>query len=241
MIAMIFAAGLGTRLKPFTDKHPKALATVNGKSLLQRNVEYLLHQNITEIVLNVHHFPEQIIDAITKNKGWGANIHISDESNEVLETGGGLKKAAKTLLSHNSDIVLLNVDILTDISLQKMHEQHIRSHSLATLAVSDRPTSRYLLFNSDMQLCGWENTLTGEKKTMRNESGLVRKAFSGLQIIGPTFLNLIHKEGKFSIIEIYLELCKTQIIQAYTEENTRFIDVGKPESILLAEKMFAEN
>src|SRR5437870_3210698 len=139
MKAMILAAGLGTRLKPWTNKHPKALALVNGKSLLQRNIEYLQQFGIYNVIINVHHFPDQIIEAIQKNNGWGGNIIISDERDTILETGGGLKKAAP-FLKDEADFVLMNVDVLTDLSLDKMIAEHFRNKPLATLATTQRKT-----------------------------------------------------------------------------------------------------
>ena len=146
---MILAAGLGTRLKPFTDKHPKALALVNGKSLLQRNIEYLQQYGIYNVVVNLHHFAEQIADAININKGWGSTITISDETDQVLETGGGLRKAAP-FLNDNENFILMNVDILTDLNLGEMMRFHFMHKPLATLATTERKTSRYFLFNNNI-------------------------------------------------------------------------------------------
>ncbi len=140
--AMIFAAGLGSRLKPWTDHHPKALAEVNGKPLLQRNIEYLQKHGIYDVIVNVHHFADQIIDTIEKNKGWGSTITISDETAEVLETGGGLQKAG-WYFEGTENFVVMNADILTDMDLTAMLAQHRLQKPLATLAVSERETSRY--------------------------------------------------------------------------------------------------
>src|SRR5258708_2204288 len=150
--AMILAAGLGTRFKPWTDEHPKALAPVNGKPLLQRNIEYLQHFGIRDVVVNVHHFADQIVEALDVNKGWGSRYTLSDETAEVLETGGGLKKARPLL--DGGPFVLMNVDILTDMDLAAMIVDHFRRRPLATLAVTDRSTSRYFLFNEEDELCG---------------------------------------------------------------------------------------
>src|SRR5947208_3438910 len=143
MKAMIFAAGLGTRFKPWTDKHPKALAMVNGKSLLQRNVEYLQQYGIADVVVNVHHFADQIVDAVEKSNGWGSKITISDERDEVLETGGGLLKAKKYL--QEESFITLNVDILTDVNLKAFIVYHQQQNADITLGVTARTTSRYLL------------------------------------------------------------------------------------------------
>jgi len=235
--AMILAAGLGTRLKPFTNQHPKALAMVNGKTLLQRNIEYLQQFGIREVIVNVHHFANQIIDAIKINNGWGSSITISDETNEVLETGGGLKKA-KQYLATAENFVLMNVDVLTDLPLNKMMEQHLAQQPLATLAVSDRVSSRYFLFNKQNELCGWRNIKTGEEKIIRQENALTEKAFSGIHIISSKLFSLIQQEGKFSMVDVYLSLCGQNKIQSFDHAAYQFIDVGKPESVVKAEGMF---
>lgn len=177
MKAMIFAAGLGTRFKPWTDKHPKALAIVNGKSLLQRNVEYLQEYGITDVVVNVHHFADQIIDAVKDNNGWGSNIVISDETKEVLETGGGLLHA-KDLLTGNEPFITLNVDILTDLDINKLLVFHRQHDPLISFGVSDRSTSRYFLFDDTDRLCGWRNVKTGEEKISIHKNDLHQKAYS---------------------------------------------------------------
>lgn len=240
MKAMILAAGLGTRLKPFTDKHPKALAVVNNKTLLQRNIEYLQSFGIEEVIVNVHHFAEQIIDAIKKNKGWGSNISISNETNEVLETGGGLKKASWFF---KDDFVLMNVDILTDLRLAEMITLHKKNKPLATLAVTNRTSSRYFLFDEEQKLCGWKNVKTGEEKPapLSFGEGLgvgSAKAFSGIHIISPTIFSLIKQQGKFSMVDVYLSLCAEHTIQYFDHSNSKFIDVGTVEKIKEAEMLF---
>jgi len=167
-LAMLLAAGLGTRLKPFTNLHPKALAEVNGKTLLQHNIEYLQHFDIYDVIVNVHHFAEHIIQAIQQNNGWGSNITISDETDAILETGGGLKRAA-WFFKDEKDVILMNADVLTDLPLNEMISFHQQNDSLATLATTNRETSRYFLFNKKNILCGWKNVKTGEQKVMRND------------------------------------------------------------------------
>jgi MurNAc alpha-1-phosphate uridylyltransferase len=238
MKAMILAAGLGTRLKPFTEQHPKALAIINGKSLLQRNIEYLASFGITDVIVNVHHFPDQITDAIKKNNGFGSKIIISDEKDEVLETGGGLMKAQK-YLADSDPFVLLNVDILTDLDIGKMVEQHIASKALATLAVTNRKTNRYFLFNDLGTLCGWKNIKTGEQKISKEANKYFSKAFSGIHVISPAIFPLIKMEGKFSMVDVYLQLCKTHTITGFDHSTTKFIDVGRPENIVIAEEIFS--
>lgn len=236
MKAMILAAGLGTRFKPWTDLHPKALALVNGKSLLERNIIYLQQFGIRDVLVNVHHFAVQILNAIHLNKGWGSKISISDESNEVLETGGGLKKAA--FFFDSGSFVLMNVDILTDMHLDAMVAYHKEKKPLVTLAVTDRTSSRYFLFDNDQRLSGWRNDKTGEEKISIPVSDPMRKAFSGIHCISPELFPLIHKEGKFSIVDLYLELAKTKTILGFDHSGSRLVDVGKPDAVTVAEKLF---
>ncbi|MEP7232091.1 MAG: sugar phosphate nucleotidyltransferase [Ginsengibacter sp.] len=238
MKAMILAAGLGTRLKPFTDKHPKALAVVNGKTILQRNIEFLAKFGITDIIINVHHFANEIIEFLDGKKNFGSKITISDESGEVLETGGGLKKAAWFFEANDAPFVVMNVDVLTDIHLRGMIEQHKKLKPLATLAVTNRHTSRYFLFDEMDLLCGWKNIKTGEQKISREASRYTQKAFSGIHLISPKIFSLMYMEGKFSMVDLYLELAKTHSIGAFDHNNSKFIDVGKPESIAKAESLF---
>jgi N-acetyl-alpha-D-muramate 1-phosphate uridylyltransferase len=235
--AIIFAAGLGTRFKPWTDSHPKALALVNGKSLLQRNIEYLQQYGIKDVVVNIHHFPQQIIDAIKTNKGWGSNIVISDESNEVLETGGGLMKA-RHLLESDQPFISVNVDILTNLDLNKLMAFHQQHKSLVTFGVTNRKSSRVLLFDNDNRLCGWRNVQTGETKIAINKPGLIEKAYSCVVIYQPEIFSLIKQQGKFSIMDSYLDLAAEHVILGYDHSGDNLVDVGKPESVAVAEKLF---
>ncbi len=246
MRAMILAAGLGTRLKPFTNNHPKALAVVNGKSLLQRNVEYLLSFGITDIIVNVHHFADQIIDAVNENKGWGANITISDETDEVLETGGGLLRASNYFESEDRWLVM-NADILTNLDLHKMiaadeaYAIKAEGDLVATLAVTDRSSSRNLIFNQSGTLCGWKNNNTGEEKwalPLRDPNSAVPKAFSGIQIVHAAFLQEVQLRGKFSLIDAYLQLAQHYAIHYYDHSDGILLDVGKPESLEKAATIF---
>jgi NDP-sugar pyrophosphorylase family protein len=236
MKALIFAAGLGTRFKPWTDKHPKALAIVNGKTLLQRNIEYLQQFDIREVVVNIHHFPDQILDAIKKNGGWGSKVLISDESDEVLETGGGLLKAKELLKGER--FLTINVDILTDANIKPLIVHHEQNSSDITLAVTQRETSRYLLFNRYNRLCGWRNEKTGEEKIAMQSGKLSPKAYSGIALFEPTVLELIPFTGKFSLIDVYLALAPHNKITGYDHTGDRLLDVGKPDSVGRAEKLF---
>ena len=234
--AMILAAGLGTRFKPWTDRHPKALASVNGKSLLQRNIEYLQRYGIREIVVNVHHFADQITDALRAGKGWGSEIFISDETTAVLETGGGLKKARPWL--ENAPFVLMNVDILTDMDLGAMMADHFDHRPLATLATTNRATSRYFLFDAQDELCGWRNVQTGQERMSRPADDIVQKAFSGIHVIDPAIFDLIRLDGKFSMVDLYLDLAASQTIRGYDHSDSKLIDVGKPSSAEEAARLF---
>lgn len=237
MKAMIFSAGLGTRFKPWTDKHPKALALVNGKSLLQRNIEYLQQYGITDVVVNVHHFADQIIEAVEKNKGWGSKVKISDERDAVLETGGGLLKA-RHLLESDEPFVTMNVDILTDLDLNKLLAYHTQHKPLISFGVTNRKTSRNFLFDEQNRLCGWRNNTTGETKISVAKDNLIEKAYSCVVVFEPTIFSLIRQQGKFSLTEPYLDLCKDHLILGYDHSGDQWVDVGRPESVKVAEEMF---
>ncbi len=235
---MIFAAGLGTRLKPFTDHSPKALAEVNGRSLLEHNVRYLQRFGIYEVIINVHHFAPMILEAIKDNDGYGSEICISDEKDMLLETGGGLKKAAGFFEGEES-FVVMNVDILTNLDLGKMIAAHTANNAMATLAVMQRESSRQLLFDKEMMLCGWVNNATGEERISRIVSDLRKFSFSGVQVLSAAILKDIPFSGKFSLIDLYLHQAKTNILKGYDHSGNLFIDVGKPGSVEQAEYLFS--
>jgi len=235
--AMIFSAGLGTRFKPWTDTHPKALALINGKPLLQRNIEYLQQYGIREVVVNVHHFADQVVDAVNMNKGWGSNVVISDETNEVLETGGGLLKA-RPLLEGKDPFVTLNVDILTNLDINKLLAFHTQHKPLISFGVTNRKTSRYFLFDENNRLCGWRNTNTGEEKIVVQKDDLIQKAYSCVVVFQPEVFKLVKQTGKFSLTETYLDLAKNNLILGYDHSGDKLVDVGKPESVAVAEKQF---
>lgn len=233
MKAMILAAGLGTRLKPFTDHHPKALAPVNGKPVLQRNITFLQQHGINEVIVNVHHFAQQVIDAIESNNGWGSKVTISDEKDEVLETGGGILKAS-WYLRESEPFVVINADILTNLNLSDMIANHLREEPLGTLAVTNRNSSRALLFDGQNQLCGWHNEKTGETKGNTGQP----KAFSGIQVLSPKIFDLIRFSGKFSMIDVYLDLCANHLFSGFDHSASLFMDIGTPEKLAKAEKYF---
>ena len=252
MKAMIFAAGLGTRLKPLTDTMPKALVPLAGKPLLQWQVEKLRDAGITDIIVNVHHFPDQIIDTIRANNGWGCNIVISDERDQLLDTGGGLRKTLSSVTGNPSPILACNVDILSNMDLRALISSYQSTISnlqspMSLLVVSQRETQRYLCFDEQDQLCGWTNIKTGEVKGRDGR----HLAFSGMQILSPDVLARLDEmpDEKFSLIDFYLHLCEQNHtpytihhtpLMAYVPSNYRMMDVGKIDQIDEAEA-FAES
>lgn len=235
MLAMIFAAGLGTRLKPFTDSQPKALFPLGGKTLLQWQIEMLRRAGIRDIVINVHHFAEQITRYLADNQDFGCNILISDERDALLDTGGGLRKALHTY-GAAEPMVACNVDILSNISLPTFL-QHAERDALATLVVSERTTQRYLLFDGERRLKGWTNTATGELRPypIAHADDYQRLAFSGMQVVSPRMLQYMDevaniKGDKFSLIDLYLHVCERhpeEVIRAYVPTDYRMMDMGK--------------
>jgi NDP-sugar pyrophosphorylase family protein len=237
---MIFAAGLGTRLRPLTDNLPKALVRVGGKPMLQWNIEKMIGAGITEIVVNVHHFPDLIREFLAENRNFGIDISISDETETILDTGGGLKKAAP-LLAGQEPILVYNVDIMSNLDLNLLLEYHLSQKALATLVVRKRDTVRNFLFDRQMRLTGWINKKTGEIREPVPGINLYAEvlAFSGIQIINPGFLQLMTGSGKFSLIDTYLQLAPGYRIIGFDDSSTLWMDVGKPEQLADAEKWFA--
>ena len=245
MKAMIFAAGLGTRLRPLTNDRPKALVEVGGVAMLERVITRLKSHGITEIVINIHHFGEKIIEFIKENNNFGITIHISDERDLLLDTGGGILKAQQWL-NGNEPIIIHNADILTDFDLHKMIEQHINSNADATLLVADRKTARYFYIGENNRLNGWTNISTGEVKPADyialNTDKL--RAFGGVHIVSPSIFSELQNystEPKFSITPFYIDRCKDLKIMGYTpNEKYQWHDIGKIESIAIAEQEFIE-
>ena len=237
MKAMIFSAGLGTRFKPWTDHHPKALAVVNGKTLLQRNIEYLQQYGIREVIVNVHHFADQIVQAVQDNDGWGSRVLISDETDAVLETGGGLLKA-KELFTPGEPFITCNVDILTDLDLGRLIAFHQQHRPLISFGITNRKTSRNFLFAEHNRLCGWVNQQSGEQRISLEKPGLVPKAYSCVVVFEYDVFQLTPFTGKFSLTDLYLELARQHTILGYDHSGDRWVDVGKTESIAVAERFF---
>lgn len=241
--AMIFSAGLGTRFKPWTDKHPKALAMVNGKTLLQRNIEYLADNGFTNVIVNVHHFAEQVKSAVKENNGWSSEVIISDETNEVLETGGGLLKA-KPLFKKENPFITCNVDVLTDMDIRKLMLFHQQHNALISFGVTQRKTSRYLLFDEYDRLWGWRNEKTGEEKGPHLEwpaerrAKLIPRAYSCVVVFNYEVFSLIRQSGKFSLMDVYLDLAADHRIMGFDHTGDKWVDVGRLESVAVAEKMF---
>ncbi len=230
--AMIFAAGLGTRLRPLTNDRPKALVEINGVTLLEKAILKLKSYGFNRIVVNVHHFADKMLDFLDTHD-FGVDIIISDERAELLETGGGLRKAK--LFFEDAPILIYNVDILTDLDLNALYDFHVAHNALATLAVRQRATSRYLLFDDNQILHGWTNIKTGITKIRRMpKDDLQSWAFSGIHVIHPQIFSFLERKGAFSIIDTYLACAAKETILAFPHDDTRWLDVGKHESLALA-------
>lgn len=244
MNAMIFAAGLGTRLQPITNSIPKAMVPVGGKSLLEHTILRMKNAGFNSIIINVHHYPDQIIDFLRDNNNFGISIFISDERNQLLDTGGAIKKVS-LIFQENEPLLIHNVDIFSSVDLNKLYQEHKENQNrLATLVVSSRETARYLLFDDNNRLKGWVNKQTKETKPTENLdiSQFKELAFSGIQVVSPSVFELMKYESdKFSIIDFYLKHCVDQEIIGYVPDNFQFLDVGKLDAIKQAEKFLQKN
>ena len=233
MNGMIFAAGLGTRLRPLTNNIPKALVRVNDIPLLEYAILKFKRANIHKIVINIHHFADKVETFLKEKKNFGVEIIISDERSAVLETGGGLNKAKNHLM--DAPFVVMNADVLSNIDLNQLMAQHLQSKPLATLAVRQRTSSRYLLFDKNKQLVGWKNTKTSEERISKASNTQLPFAFSGIHVIDPQIFEFMPQEDKkFSIIDTYLEAAKTHRILAYPHDQDIWLDVGKPDQLAKA-------
>jgi NDP-sugar pyrophosphorylase family protein len=243
MKAMIFAAGLGTRLKPLTDKIPKALIPVAGKPLLEHIILKLKDAGFNEIIVNIHHFPTQIIDFLKEKNNFGIRIEVSNEQNLLLDTGGGVRNAA-WFFDDGNPFLVHNVDILSNVDLKVLYNEHIQQDVLATLVVSKRETFRYLLFNEDNRLCGWINEKTGETKPSRfhDISEFHKFAFAGIQMLSPRIFKIMENlNPKFPIMDFYLSNVHNQIIKGYIPTDFKMMDVGKLNVLEEAEKFIIKN
>ena len=242
MKALIFAAGLGTRLKPLTDTMPKALVPIDGKPLLEHVILKLKAAGFNQIIVNVHHFPDQIIDFLKSKNNFDLRIEVSDERDKLLDTGGGVKKA-KWFFDDGKPFLVHNVDILSNIDLQSLYQQHLETSPLATLVVSERDTYRYFLFDIEARLKGWINEKTGEVRpeNLTNTELFNKLAFSGIQVLSPDVFKLMdHFPDHFSIVDFYLRNAAQQKIKAYVPHALKMIDVGKL-NVLTEAEQFVRN
>lgn len=235
---MILAAGLGTRMRPFTNNTPKALIKINNKTLLEIAIEKLINYGFNEIVINVHHLADQIVEYIEQNK-FDAKISISYEKDELLDTGGGLKHAER-FLTGDEPFLLHNVDIVSNLNLKTLYDFHVDSDTIATVVVRKRETNRYFLFNKDNILRGWINEGNGKKIIISDEIPLNKYAFSGIHVIDPYIFSLMPDKDVFPIATLYLNIGLENNICAFIDEQSTWIDVGYPEYVKLAEENFAK-
>ena len=240
MKALVFAAGLGTRLRPLTDHKPKALVELCGVTMLERVITNIKNCGITDVVVNVHHFGEQIIDFLKDKDNFGINITISDERDLLLDTGGGILKA-RHLLEGDEPFLVHNADILTDLNLAEMIAYHKANGADVTLLAKQRSTQRYLVFGENNQMVGWTNIATGEVKpadlVVKQENSLL--AFGGVHVISPRIFDSLAKfatEPKFSIMQYYIAACRDIIIAGYNPDGYNWFDIGKIETLQKAEQ-----
>ncbi len=235
---MIFAAGLGTRLRPLTNDRPKALVEVDGMPLLEIVIHRLKEIGCTDFIINVHHFADKVIDFLQQKYFLDNDIQITiaDERELLLNTGGGLKNAKDFFTQDNTPFFVHNTDIVSNIDLAKMYAQHLAMDNIATLAVRERETSRYLLFDKASQkLCGWKNVKTEEYKWSYPIEGEEKAyAFSGIHVLSPRIFDFMPDEKVFSVIDTYLHIAKTENIGAYLHNEDIWLDAGKPAQILEA-------
>jgi len=231
MKAMIFAAGLGTRLLPFTLNKPKALVEIKGKTLIDMVIKRLNNFGFNDIIINVHHFSGLIIEFLKSINYPGLTITISDETGQLLDTGGGLKKVTN-FFKDGEPFLVHNVDILSDIDLEKLYRQHLQNKSLATLACMERDSFRYFLVNEKNEICGWKNTNTGESIISRENEKLYKPvAFSCIQVINPEIFELITETAAFSLTNLYLRLAKEHSLKIQMFNDSFWLDVGNKEDL----------
>jgi NDP-sugar pyrophosphorylase family protein len=238
MNAIIFAAGLGTRLRPLTNDKPKALIEINGMTLLGIALKKIENAGISRVVVNVHHFREQVIRFLEQYQTSGMEILVSDEREQLLDTGGGLLKA-RYLFAPESPVLLYNADIVTTANLSGFIDFHNHNDALVSLMVKQRPTSRHLLFDDKMQLSGWENTKTAEKIICRQVKHYNPFGFQGIHIINPHFFDLVTETGKFSIMKSYLRLAGQYLFKGFESKDDIWFDIGSPEKLQNTKKQLS--
>lgn len=238
MKAMILAAGLGSRLKEMTQHCPKALVEAGGITLLERCIEKLKSYQVNDFVINIHHFGEQIIQFVEQKHYFDVNIQFSDERTLLLDTGGGIKHARK-FLDNGEPFIVHNVDIISDLDIRKMYDFHCQQQALATLAVRERTTKRFFLFDNNNQLCGKVNLNTNERLIVKNkeDKNLKPLAFSGIHVISPKIFSLFPTEEKFSITAFYEQIAEKEKILAYQHQEGMWMDMGKIEDFQKLEQM----
>ena len=250
MKALIFAAGLGTRLRPLTDDRPKAMVEIAGKSMLQHVIERVAAAGFDDITINIHHYGQMIIDFLEENNNFGLNIHISDERGLLLDTGGGILKA-RQWLDGDEPFLVHNTDIISTLDLKAFYDYHVEHDALATILVKERQTQRYFLFNDEDRLCGWINKATGEIKPDPEKLAgktLHEMAFGGLHVISPRIfpeLERYHRrcgEDKFSIVPFYIGMCSHHLIHGYhPDSDYQWQDIGKPETLAQARELLSNH
>lgn len=239
--ALILAAGLGTRLMPLTAGIPKALISINGVKLLEIVIQKLTREGFSDIIVNVHHHAAQVVEFLNQSHFHGANICVSDESGQLLDTGGAILKA-RWFLDGKDPFLVHNVDIISDISLQGLLAGHIERGGLASISVSDRQTKRYFLFDDMLRLRGWTDTSSGEIRWAGDTiQQAQRLAFNGIHIINPEIFRLMEEEGKFSIIGTYLGLANLHPIYGHVQAGKTWFDLGKPEQLDIVSSFLADH
>ncbi|MBQ7690683.1 MAG: nucleotidyltransferase family protein [Muribaculaceae bacterium] len=245
MKAMVFAAGLGTRLRPLTNHRPKALVEVGGATMLERVLVRLRQAGFTDVTVNVHHFAQMVIDFLSAHDNFGLDIHVSDERELLLDTGGGIL-AARRWLDGDEPFLVHNADILTDLDLNAFYRSHEHGGAMATLLVKQRETQRYFVFDRNDRLQGWVNKKTGETRPdgFRHEPAVQQElAFGGLHVISPAIFPLLERHAAtagavFSITPFYIEICRRQLVKGYHPAAPyRWLDVGKPETLAQAQRL----
>jgi NDP-sugar pyrophosphorylase family protein len=241
MKALILAAGLGTRLMPLTASKPKALVEINGKTLLEITIRKLVAEGFDEIIVNVHHHALQVIDYLDNSRFENIIIVISDETQELLDTGGAILKA-KWFLEGDEPFLVHNVDLISNISLKQLIAEHKKRGGMAILSVIDRETKRYFLFDTDLRLTGWTDISTGDIRWAGEpEEFAINLAFSGIHVISPEIFSLMKEKGRFSIIDTYLKLASTHPIYGLKQEGATWFDLGKPEQIEVVAQFLNDN
>jgi N-acetyl-alpha-D-muramate 1-phosphate uridylyltransferase len=230
MKAMILAAGKGTRMLPLTVNMPKALIEIKGVTLLEHTIRFLKYFGVNEMIVNIHHCADQIIAFLKKNNNFNLRIEVSDERNELLGTGGGLKNA-QWFFDDKEPFILTASDIITDLNLHDMYQFHMAQKPLATLAVKHRTSSREFIFDRSLRLTGWRNNLTGEIRQVRHAGKTNSLAFSAIHIIDPELFGLINEKGYFSITDTYLRLASEKVIKGFEHDQSVWFECGRVENL----------